>query len=204
MSQPADGATTHNPGGQVKWPLQDDVEGDGEFSGCCRYRYWLSRIWGLSGQRQPPFGSLKVLETRLKGKRVIVWIAMNPSTADATKFDDPTVRREIGFSRKWGYDALVKLNMCDWRATKPKDLPKAINQARSARNLPTILSVCGLADKVVLACGNLPKPLRPVFDETVSALKTAGITIYYFKKTQSGFPAHPLFLPSSSTLAQWP
>ena len=56
-----------------------------------RHRYSLTRRWG-------------------DGPRVCCWIMLNPSTADATT-DDPTIRRCIGFTHGWGYDALTIINL---------------------------------------------------------------------------------------------
>ena len=70
-----------------------------------RHRYSLTRRWG-------------------DGPRVCCWIMLNPSTADATT-DDPTIRRCIGFTHAWGYDALTVVNLYAWRATDPADLRNA-------------------------------------------------------------------------------
>ena len=70
-----------------------------------RHRYSLTRRWG-------------------DGPRVCCWIMLNPSTADATT-DDPTIRRCIGFTHDWGYDALTVVNLYAWRATDPADLRNA-------------------------------------------------------------------------------
>jgi hypothetical protein len=53
-------------------------------SECGRYRYRLYREWAQS-ERMP-----------------IMWVMLNPSTADAS-IDDPTIRRCIAFSKAWGY-----------------------------------------------------------------------------------------------------
>lgn len=52
---------------------------------------------------------------------VVNFIMLNPSTADET-FDDPTIRRCVGFAKRWGYCGLVVTNLFAYRATDPKDL----------------------------------------------------------------------------------
>lgn len=49
------------------------------------------------------------------------FIMLNPSTADDT-FDDPTIRKCIGFAKRWGYSRLSVTNLYAFRATDPKDL----------------------------------------------------------------------------------
>ena len=71
-------------------------------SECGYYRYALWRIWDT-------------------GKSKIMFIGLNPSTADAYQ-DDPTLRRCIGFAKSWGYGRLVLGNLFALRATDPKRL----------------------------------------------------------------------------------
>ena len=78
------------------------MECGAKFSACMAYRYTLWRRWG-----------------RQKHKNQVMFIGLNPSTADETK-DDPTVRRCIRFSRDWGYSGLIMMNAYAFRATKPK------------------------------------------------------------------------------------
>lgn len=71
-------------------------------SDCGRYRYWLARIW------DPTLPTL-------------VWVMLNPSTADADD-DDPTIRRVIGFSKREGFGTALVVNVWALIATDPKDL----------------------------------------------------------------------------------
>ena len=44
---------------------------------------------------------------------------LNPSTADETT-DDPTIRRVIDFSRRWGFSRLIVVKLVPLRSTDPK------------------------------------------------------------------------------------
>jgi hypothetical protein len=65
--------------------------GSAVFSPDKAYRYRLQRTWGDSG-------------------RHATWIMLNPSTADAME-DDPTIRRCTAFTKAWGLDGLVAVNL---------------------------------------------------------------------------------------------
>jgi hypothetical protein len=69
------------------------------------YRYSLSRIWS-------------------KSKSYVLFIGLNPSTADENK-DDQTIRRCIDYAQRWGYGGLKMANLFAYRATLPSDLKKA-------------------------------------------------------------------------------
>lgn len=89
MQQPV--RNQHNPGGQRMIRLPDEVGRDAEFSECNTFRRKLMRDWTAEGQ-QP---------------RTILWLGMNPSTADLN-FNDPSCHREILLSRQWGYTRYLK------------------------------------------------------------------------------------------------
>lgn len=63
------------------------------------HRYLLWRHWS-------PYG------------RVLPWIMLNPSTADAQQ-DDPTIRRCIDFSKRWGYGGMIVANLFAVRSPSP-------------------------------------------------------------------------------------
>ena len=66
------------------------------------YRYLLWRIWDNT-------------------KRPVLFIGLNPSTADEN-IDDPTIRRCIDFAMQWGNGGLIMANLFGYRATDPKEL----------------------------------------------------------------------------------
>ena len=80
------------------------AESSAVVSPCERYRYVLRRVFG-SGP-------------------AVMFVGLNPSTADEHR-DDPTIRRCIGFAKRWGYGTVVVTNLYAWRATQPRDLRQA-------------------------------------------------------------------------------
>ena len=152
-------------------PMEEEAEGR-------RYRYWLHR------------------ELAAEGKDGLVFVLLNPSTADALE-DDPTIRRCMGFGKRWGYRELTVVNLFALRATSPAVLRQhgaaAIGSRnddalRWARNAPRTRTVVagwgnhGLHLERDLAAMAIVRPMM--------ALRT----------TKLGCPAHPLYLPSSAEL----
>lgn len=70
-----------------------------------RYRYKLGRYWT---QRKAP----------------LVWIMLNPSTADAEK-DDHTIRRCISFAKRWGFGGIEVYNLFALRSRHPTSIEMA-------------------------------------------------------------------------------
>lgn len=70
------------------------------------YRYQLSRVWD-------------------RDKRRVLFVMLNPSTADAS-VDDATIRSCIRLVRDWpGYGGFSVVNLFAFRATKPADMERA-------------------------------------------------------------------------------
>jgi hypothetical protein len=131
------------------------------------YRYQLSRIWDES-------------------KPLILFIMLNPSTADADA-DDPTIRRVIRFATSWGYGGVYVANLYAFRSTDPKALKHA-DDPIGKENISYITHLIGMADKVVYAWGNNQK--EPTW------LSELVQTPYYIDLSKNGIPKHPLYLKS--------
>ena len=152
-------------------PMEEEAEGR-------RYRYWLHR------------------ELAAEGKDGLVFVLLNPSTADALE-DDPTIRRCMGFGKRWGFRELTVVNLFALRATSPAVLRQhgaaAIGSRnddalRWARNAPR-------ARTVVAGWGNHGMHLER--DQAAMAIARPVMAL---RTTKLGCPAHPLYLPSSAEL----
>lgn len=150
-------------------------------SPCGRYRYTLWRSWceGIAG-----YGSLVV-------------IGLNPSTADASN-DDPTIRRCVGFARTLGCDSLVMLNLFAYRATNPKDMLAASDPVGDECDRYLKIYAMLPTTTVVAAWGaNAPHERAADVAAMFPALQCWG-------KNKDGSPKHPLYLPRTAKLEQWP
>ena len=142
-----------------------------------QYRYALWRIW----DRSLP---------------AVMFIGLNPSTADARR-DDPTLVRCIGFATDWGYGGVYTANLFAYRATDPRDMKAAKSPVGPANN-EVILSLVARVDKVIAAWGNDGAWLAR--DAQVRALLPE---LHYLKMNRSGQPAHPLYLPKGLQPRPW-
>lgn len=177
----------HDPGGRVRLALAEDIRGGAAFSPCGRYRHLLTRDWTPADA--PP--------------RAILWIGMNPSTADET-VSDPTCNREVIFSRDWGFTRYLKCNMLDWRATKPADLPADPDQACTARNVEVILEQGRTAQMVLLAYGKLHQRYHPRISQTIAALREIHPVLHCLGQNADGSAKHPLYLRKTLTPQVFP
>lgn len=124
------------------------------------------------------------------------WIMLNPSTADAA-LDDPTIRRCIGFSQRWGFGGLVVVNLFALRATDPKELLKHRSPIGDRNDAFIKMAIEGCA-LTVCAWGTAGNFMQR--DEQVKNLLN-GHKPVHLGLTKNGHPKHPLYL-SSTTLAQ--
>lgn len=147
------------------------VSRDATLSPCGLYRYTLTRTWG------DPDGPLAA------------WVMLNPSTANARE-DDPTIRRCVGFSQRWGYDRLVVVNLFALRSTDPKALRNAADPVGPENDHHIVEQTDG-ARAVFAAWG--VHGAHAGRDRAVMALLVRH-DVFCLGTTRDGHPRHPLYV----------
>ena len=122
---------------------------------------------------------------------------LNPSTADAHD-DDPTLRRCLGFARRWGFEALTVVNLFAWRSPQPDEL-RIVADPVGPRTARVLRAAIREGDAVIAAWGNLAPALRPRAARVASMLPPGTLTLGL---TQQGQPRHPLYVPQSTEPVQ--
>lgn len=167
----------YRPGaGTVATVICDVVPMEAE-QGSLRLRYWLHR------------------DLASTGRAGLVFVMLNPSTADAMD-DDPTVRRCAGFGRQWGYREMTVVNLFALRATKPRDLRRYGSEAAIGERNDEVLRWVRRHPRtsvVVAAWGNHGMYLNRA--AAVMAIIAPAMTLGV---TKQGCPKHPLYLPRST------
>lgn len=158
--------------------LFDDVRpGSAVLSECGTYRYLLEREWDDGN--------------------CVAWLMLNPSTADA-EVDDPTIRRCIGFSRRWGYGRMVVVNLFALRATDPRALAKNTDPIGVLNDYWIEHALQAGARECICAWGcqqHLSTPalrLRPA--EVLALLDKRFVPAVCLGYRKDGAPRHPLML----------
>ena len=133
---------------------------------------------------------------------VVNFIMLNPSTAD-DQFDDATIRRCVGFAKRWGYCGIVVTNLFAYRATQPKDLKTLLQTqggfrlAIGERSAEHIDREAKMAHLIVCAWGD---NIDGLFDlvgardlDIISTLRYRDL--HCIRLTKKGNPAHPVREP---------
>lgn len=139
-----------------------------------KHRYSLWRAWA-----------------QLPNELYVLWLMLNPSTANASK-DDPTIKTCVHFTRAWGYQGLVVGNLFSMRSSKPKDLaanPLGRQGPWNIRILENMLAAPELG-LVVVAWGNSGYSYAEL--ELVRMVRAAGKQPHCLGTTKDGNPKHPL------------
>ena len=131
---------------------------------------------------------------------------LNPSRADHT-LDDRTVRRCVGFARRWGFGELRVANLFALRATDPTALLDTVAAGGDPVGPDNRLHLRSLAaaHTVVLAWGaNANGVLGDAYPrEVVDALAAQGAALFCLGRCTDGSPRHPLYLPGDARLTPW-
>lgn len=130
----------------------------------------------------------------------LLFVMLNPSKADETH-DDATIRRCIGFARRWSCADMEVANLFGLMATDARELLRHPDPV-GAGNDAAIRAALARADKVILAWGNhAAHPKHRARTAAVLRMARAACRPYRIGAlTKSGQPRHPLRLPYDTQL----
>jgi hypothetical protein len=135
------------------------------------YRYELRRVW----------------DTTLP---LLCFIMLNPSTADAMQ-DDATIRKCMGFARRWKYGGIIVVNLFALRSTDWRNLLK-VNDPIGFGNEDYIRKAIIEAD-VICAWGTHGEIMGRGHTMEVW-LQNMNVNYFTFGRCTNGQPKHPLML----------
>jgi hypothetical protein len=140
-----------------------------------RYRYRLWRSWADPELR-------------------CLFVGLNPSTADETN-DDPTIRKCVGFAKRWGFGAVDVVNLFALRSTDPAGL-LADEDPVGRRNRHHLTQAFKDARRIVWAWGSHgPRIQRLILPASISARRIERVCeVGTLGTTRDGSPRHPLML----------
>lgn len=161
--------------------LLDGVKGDASYSPCRTYRYALTREW-FDGRPM----------------RHVLWVMLNPSTAEAD-VDDPTVRRCQTFARAWGYNGATIANIFALRSTDPAVLVPHPDPVGPANDDVIEALATGAGIGLVMAAWGSHGAIRNR-GAVVTQLVTGklGRDMWCLGTTKGGQPRHPLYVHSDT------
>lgn len=144
----------------------------------------------------------------------ILWCGANPSLANAER-DDPTMRREIGFSYRWGFGSLVKVNLLPFITPNPAHLAARMRERRGRMlmhdNEQRLRDELDKVTVCVAAWGNLVPPdevERILWAVRYDTADPKPVEWKCLGVTNSGAPKHTLArgkhrIPDDAKLIDW-
>jgi hypothetical protein len=162
--------------------------GSAWFSADGTRRYKLERFWG----DETP--------------ETINFVMMNPSTADESK-DDPTIRKCVGFAKRFGYERIVVTNLIPVISTLPDGLPPW--SGRDEANEAVLRQAASTCDYCIAAWGSIHPGLSRYigWPEHVRAFRIIAADllpkVHCLGLTRSGDPRHPSRLSYETPLERW-
>ena len=152
-----------------KIPMMDSEAG---ISSDKLFRWWLYRCWDPS-------------------KPIVIFVMMNPSTADHRK-NDATISKIIRYAIRWGYGGVLVLNIY---AIRSRDQSKIKGRVGSRNDwwLSTVFSFAKRKRiKIVCAWGIKHKDRG---DSVRAIAAVAQVKLWCLRSSKNGEPCHPLYLP---------
>lgn len=140
-----------------------------DFSECGNYRYSLWRIWDES-------------------KPLVMFIGLNPSTANATS-DDPTIRRVKAIAKNLGYGGVYMMNVFPYVSTDPTKIFDGVTPQTLHTNWEKLYFTAVKCGTVIFAWGNF----KEVSEELTRRLSVLFPNAKALQINKNGSPKHPLY-----------
>lgn len=148
------------------------------YSPCDAYRYGLSREWDATLPS-------------------VLFVMLNPSTADEHR-NDPTVARCEIRARRMGFGAMMISNIFAFRATRPDDLKKAHTPVGPLND--AVLAAWSHSASMTVAAWGAHGAHQGRAAEIARSLPSR---TYHLGLTKHGHPRHPLYVSFDTQPALW-
>lgn len=162
-----------------------------ELSGDGVYRYSLRRQWALGDD-----------------SRVLAWVMLNPSTADAMA-DDATIRSCCRLAKQWGFIGIDVANLYPYRTRFPLQLADQTDAVRIGERDKADAPLQRMANQgQTVVAGWGMNGARKAYAYRVRYIvelftERNRATLHCWGLTNGGHPQHPLYAPSTATLKPW-
>ncbi len=158
-------------------------------------REWLTGKTGaiLSEEEPNPLFRYVLWRSWDETLPVLVWVMLNPSTADHT-VDDPTIKRCIGFAKRLGYGSIMVVNLFAFRSPHPKAMQAAedaIGPQNDAYLEAIFEEVSEYGGDIVAAWGTGGAHLERDY-QVAEMVEGHGNVLMCLGKSKDGHPKHPL------------
>ncbi|MFP7569707.1 DUF1643 domain-containing protein [Marivita sp. S2033] len=148
------------------------------YSPCGHYRYGLSRLWNAD-------------------QRSVLFIMLNPSTADEHR-NDPTVARCETRARRMGFGAVMIANIFAFRATKPADLKRAAEPVGPFND--AVLEHWSDRAGLIIAAWGAHGAYQ---GRALTVARRLPAAAHHLGLTKHGHPRHPLYVSFDTAPVAW-
>lgn len=147
----------------------------------------------LSPDGQYRYSLWRIFDTT---KSLVLFIGLNPSTADATE-DDATIRRLNRFVQDWGYGGYYVANLFCYRTKDVGELLR-VDDPVGALADKWLAMVAAKCDRVIF-CWGCDGAYMGRDQQVIAQFPTA----FCLGLTAGGHPRHPLYLPAKTQLQEF-
>lgn len=155
-----------------------------QFSRCRRYRYSLTH---------------EIDSLPLADARQIMWVGLNPSTADENELD-PTLRRVRAFTMREGGTSFVMTNLFAWRDTKPAGMKAAVDPVGPLND--RVLLAQAAASALIVCAWGTDGDYRYRASNVLHLLRD--FPLRCLGKNGDGSPKHPLYVAGNTPFVAYP